>query len=76
MAESEIDDVPVSDNNIRRRMDDLSHDVEDVLSEILINANFALQFDESTGITIKLGCWRDFKTKVISWNIFGVKNCR
>jgi hypothetical protein len=42
-AESEIDKVPVSDNNISRRVDGKSHDVEDVLFETLKNTNFALQ---------------------------------
>jgi hypothetical protein len=34
-------------------VDDMSHDIEDVLSEILKNTNFALQVDESTDITSK-----------------------
>jgi hypothetical protein len=41
-AESEIDKVPVSDHNISSRVDDMSHEVEDVLCEILKNTNFAL----------------------------------
>jgi hypothetical protein len=47
-----------------------SHGVEDVLSEILKNTNFALQVDESTDIKQKKrSCWRsyDLKTKVKSW---------
>jgi hypothetical protein len=52
-AESEIDKVPVSDNSISGRMDDMSYDVGDVLSEILKNPNFALQVDESTDMTNK-----------------------
>jgi hypothetical protein len=44
-AESEIDKVPVSNNIISRRVDDVSHDIEDVLSEILKNTNFANQVD-------------------------------
>jgi hypothetical protein len=34
-AESEIDKVPVSDNTVSRCVDDMSHAIEDVLSEIL-----------------------------------------
>jgi hypothetical protein len=34
-GESGIDKVPVSDNTISRCVDDMSHDDEDVLSEIL-----------------------------------------
>jgi hypothetical protein len=34
-------------------MDDMSHYIKDVLSEILKNTNFALQVGESTDITIK-----------------------
>jgi hypothetical protein len=41
--------VPVSDNAISRSVDDMSHDIEDVLSEILKNINFAVQVDKSTG---------------------------
>jgi hypothetical protein len=40
--ESEINKFPVSDNTISRRVDYLPHDLEDVLSEILKNTNFAL----------------------------------
>jgi hypothetical protein len=52
-AESETDEVPVSDNTLSRRVGDMAHDVEDVLSEILKNTNFALQVDESTDMTNK-----------------------
>jgi hypothetical protein len=34
-AESEIDKVSVSNNTISRRVDDTSHDIEDIMSEIL-----------------------------------------
>jgi hypothetical protein len=34
-ADSETDEVPVSDNTNSRRVYDMSHDVEDVLSEML-----------------------------------------
>ncbi len=52
-AESELSKVPVSDNTISRRMDDLSNNISGVLSEILQNNNFALQVEESTDITGK-----------------------
>jgi hypothetical protein len=52
-AESETDKVPVSVNAISRHVDDMSHDVEDVLPEILKNTNFALQVNQSTDITNK-----------------------
>jgi hypothetical protein len=52
-AEGEIKKVPVSDNTVSRHVDDTSHDVEDVLCEILKNTNSALQVDESTDITNK-----------------------
>jgi hypothetical protein len=50
-ANNEIDKFPVYNNTISRRVDDISHDIEDVLSEILKNTNFALQVDESMGIS-------------------------
>ncbi len=52
-AESELSKVPVSDNTISRREDDLSNKISDILSEILQNNNFALQVDESTDISGK-----------------------
>jgi hypothetical protein len=45
--------VLVSNNTISRGVDHMSHDTEDVLSEILKNTNFALQVDESADITSK-----------------------
>jgi hypothetical protein len=53
VIESEIDKVPVFDNTISRCMDEMSHNAEDVLSEVLTNTNFALQVDKSTDITNK-----------------------
>jgi hypothetical protein len=38
---------------VKWRVDDMSHDIEDVLSDILKNTNFALQVDESTDTTRK-----------------------
>jgi hypothetical protein len=52
-AESEIDKVPVFDNTNSSRVDDMSQEVEDALSEILKNTNFALHVDQSTDIKNK-----------------------
>jgi hypothetical protein len=53
-AESEIDNVSASVNTISMCVDDVSHDIEDVFSEILENTNFALLVDdESTDIINK-----------------------
>jgi hypothetical protein len=78
VAESEIDKVPVSDNTISKPVDDMSHDVEDILSEVLKNTNFALQIDESTDITNKaqLLVFVRFENEgEITENYFVVKNC-
>ncbi len=50
-AESEVSKVPVSDNIISKRVDDLSNNISGILSEILQNNNFALQVDETIDIT-------------------------
>jgi hypothetical protein len=65
-AESEIDELPLSDNTVSRRVDDVSHGAENILSEILKNTNFALQVDESTDTKIESRCWRscDLETTV------------
>jgi hypothetical protein len=77
-TESKIDKVPVSDNTTSRRVDDTSHDVEDVLSEILKNTNFALQVDESTDITNKTQLLASVRFenegKIIEF--FSVRNCQ
>ena len=52
-AVREISKVPVSDNAVSRRVDDMSRNISDILSEILKHAKFALQVDESTDITGK-----------------------
>jgi hypothetical protein len=52
-AESEIDKVPVSVDTISGRVDEMAHDVEYVLSEILKDTNLALKVDGSTNITNK-----------------------
>ena len=52
-AADEFSKVPLSDNTISRRITDISHNIENVLSEILKCTNFALQVDESTYITGK-----------------------
>jgi hypothetical protein len=45
-AESETDEVPLSDSTICRRVDDMSHDAEDALSEIIKSLNISSQVDE------------------------------
>ena len=52
-AEYEVSKVPVSDNTINGRVDDLSNNISGILSEILQNNNFTLQVDETTNITGK-----------------------
>ncbi len=52
-ANSELSKVPVSNNTISRRVDDLSNNTSGILSEILQNNNLALQVDESTDINGK-----------------------
>ncbi len=53
-AESELSKVPVSDNTISRRVDDMSNNISSILSEILQNNKFALQVDETTDVTGKV----------------------
>ncbi len=52
-AESELSKVPVFDNTISRRVDDVCNNISVILSELLQKNNFALQVDESTDITGK-----------------------
>ena len=53
LNECKVSKIPVSDNTISRRVDDLSNNFSGILSEILQNNNFALQVDETTDITGK-----------------------
>uniref|UniRef100_A0A0L8IF98 Uncharacterized protein n=1 Tax=Octopus bimaculoides TaxID=37653 RepID=A0A0L8IF98_OCTBM len=47
----EIENVPLSDTTGSRRIDDLSHDIEEVLHDKLKNSSFSIQVDESTDLT-------------------------
>ncbi|XP_068223744.1 protein FAM200A-like [Palaemon carinicauda] len=53
-AVSEMNKDPVSDNAFSKRVNGMSRNISDILSEILKHAKFALQVDESTDITENL----------------------
>ncbi len=63
-AESELSNVPVSDNTTNSHGDDLSSNISGIMSKILQNNNFALQADESTDIT---GKWAAGISTIWKW---------
>lgn len=51
-AANTLSKIPSSDNTIKRRIDDMSEDIEQNLSEKLrMSGRFSLQIDESTDIS-------------------------
>jgi hypothetical protein len=51
--QNEISKIPLSNDTIRRRINDMSVNIEENVNKSLINTNFALQIDESTDISGK-----------------------
>ena len=50
-AANKIQSVPLSDNTVKRRIDDMATNCEQQLLEELANSKFAIQLDESTTIS-------------------------
>ncbi|CAI9717341.1 Hypothetical predicted protein [Octopus vulgaris] len=51
IALREIENVPLSDSTVSQRIDDMAHDIEEVLRDKLKNSNFSIQVNESTDLT-------------------------
>uniref|UniRef100_A0A0L8GR67 Uncharacterized protein n=1 Tax=Octopus bimaculoides TaxID=37653 RepID=A0A0L8GR67_OCTBM len=52
-AEKELNNIPLSNDTIRRRILDISKNIEDNVQKKLKNSNFALTMDESSDISNK-----------------------
>ena len=50
-AASKIQTIPLSDDTVKRRIDDMAGNCEQQLLEDLANSQFAIQLDESTTVS-------------------------
>ena len=61
MSSTVIKSIPLSNNTVQRRVDEMATDIEDSLWSIIRNTEFSLQLDESTLLgneSLLLGCVR------------------